>query len=64
MVSRYPAGRQARYSRVIRFHHVCVREAEREETEGRKPRPVAVGGPLLCRVLSLNGDSLGSQAVR
>jgi hypothetical protein len=28
---------------VIRFPYLWVREAERGETEGRKPRPVAVG---------------------
>jgi len=28
---------------VIRFPYLWIREAERGETEGRKPRPVAVG---------------------
>jgi hypothetical protein len=31
---------------VIRFPYLWVREAERGETEGRKPRPVAVGARI------------------
>lgn len=34
---------QLRTGCVIRFPYLWVREAERGETEGRKPRPVAVG---------------------
>ena len=34
---------------VIRFPFLWVREAERGETEGRKPRPVAVGVRLARR---------------
>jgi len=39
---------------VIRFSYLWVREAERGETEGRKPRPVAVG----VRVARPNGDDV------
>lgn len=34
---------QLRTGCVIRFPYLWVRESERGETEGRKPRPVAVG---------------------
>lgn len=39
---------------VIRFPYLWVREAERGETEGRKPRPVAVG----VRIARLRGEDL------
>jgi len=39
---------------VIRFPYLWVREAERGETEGRKPRRVAVG----VRIARPKGDDL------
>ena len=39
---------------VIRFPYLWVREAARGETEGRKPRPVAVG----VRIARRDGDDL------
>jgi hypothetical protein len=39
---------------VIRFPYLWVREAERGETEGRKPRPVAVG----VRIARPRGEDL------
>jgi hypothetical protein len=39
---------------VIRFPYLWVREAERGETEGRKPRPVAVG----VRIARPKGEDL------
>jgi hypothetical protein len=39
---------------VIRFPYLWVREAERGETEGRKPRPVAVG----VRIARPRGDDV------
>ena len=39
---------------VIRFPYLWVREAERGETEGRKPRPVAVG----VRIARPKGDDV------
>lgn len=39
---------------VIRFPYLWVREAERGETEGRKPRPVAVG----VRIARRGGDDI------
>jgi hypothetical protein len=39
---------------VIRFPFLWVREAERGETEGRKPRPVAVG----VRIARPKGDDV------
>jgi len=39
---------------VIRFPYLWVREAERGETEGRKPRPVAVG----VRIARSKGDDV------
>ena len=39
---------------VIRFPYLWVREAERGETEGRKPRPVAVG----VRIARRNDDDV------
>jgi hypothetical protein len=43
-----------RTGRVIRFPYLRVREAERSETEGRKPRPVVVG----VRIARRKGDVL------
>lgn len=45
---------QLRTGCVIRFPYLWVREAERGETEGRKPRPVAVG----VRIARRKGDVL------
>lgn len=45
---------QFRTGCVIRFPYLWVREAERGETEGRKPRPVAVG----VRIARPKGDDL------
>jgi hypothetical protein len=39
---------------VIRFPYLWVREADRGETEGRKPRPVAVG----VRIARANGGDV------
>jgi hypothetical protein len=39
---------------VIRFPYLWAREAERGETEGRKPRPVAVG----VRIARPGGDDI------
>jgi hypothetical protein len=39
---------------VVRYPYLWVREAERGETEGRKPRPVAVG----VRIIRPKGDDL------
>jgi hypothetical protein len=39
---------------VIRFPYLWVREAERGETEGRKPRPVVVG----VRIARPNGEDV------
>jgi hypothetical protein len=39
---------------VIRFPYLWAREAERGETEGRKPRPVAVG----VRITRSGGDDI------
>ena len=39
---------------VIRYPYLWVREAERGETEGRKPRPVAVG----VRITRPNGEDV------
>jgi hypothetical protein len=45
---------QLRTACVIRFPYLWVREAERGETEGRKPRPVAVG----VRIARRGGDDV------
>lgn len=45
---------QLRTACVIRYPYLWVREAERGETEGRKPRPVAVG----VRIARPQGDDL------
>ncbi len=45
---------QLRTGCVIRYPYLWVREAERGETEGRKPRPVAVG----VRIARRGGDDV------